>query len=111
MPRRKPQPLDGWALSARQIAKPARQKDYLRLTSHCRTVVGSDCWRWIGAGAKDKKPAASIVIAEKGTHRQISARAAMWLACTGEVAQTPVMSTCGNVLCVRPEHMQKQVPR
>lgn len=103
----------GTALGFAEIAAPAWESAYLRLTGLCKAKPDG-CWIWTGAQQKtldgrSRSASARMFdpVLEKG--RDMPAQRAMWLAVSGEPLplDARIRTTCGNSMCVRPEHLVK----
>lgn len=67
--------------------------------------TASQCWEWQGQISNSGR-GRTMIQGESGTTRTVSAEDASYIAFFGEIpANMLVQQTCGNRLCINPEHL------
>lgn len=78
-----------------------------RLTAHVdKTTNGTNCWNWHGQIANSGQGRIKIRDSYGDLYMESAPRAS-YMAFVGEIpAGHDVIQTCGNRLCINPEHLQ-----
>ncbi|HRJ54415.1 MAG TPA: HNH endonuclease [Candidatus Thiothrix moscowensis] len=82
-----------------------RAKLQAQLKSLSTVNPTTQCWEWQGQIANSGR-GRTMIQGESGTTRTVSAEDASYIAFFGEIpANMLVQQTCGNRLCINPEHL------
>ena len=79
-----------------------------RLKAHTVKLAGCDCWQW-QSQVSNSGYGRIMLREESGVMRMQSAHRASYTSYIGPLPpEKKVVQTCGNRLCINPEHLQLQ---
>jgi hypothetical protein len=67
-----------------------------------KTGKKDDCWSWVGATTSGGQP----LFVRRGGKIQLQARRVCWAITHQEEPARPIRTSCGNVDCVNPNHLE-----
>ncbi|MEZ5534488.1 MAG: hypothetical protein R3F02_02580 [Thiolinea sp.] len=84
-----------------------RAKLQEQLRARSTEQADSGCWEWQGQISNSGRGRIMIQDQESGNTRTVSAEDASYIAFLGEIPQgSLVRQSCGNRLCINPEHLE-----